>query len=320
MSAHRWVSQELGLIITTDGDDLVIEKEGRKYRAARRKATALPVELATTRYRHPTGFEIVMPPNWQVTHGALGLQLVPPDTAYTPHGPAEIYALATQPVPGIVSVEDPRILMLVDRQLRQLIPTIGAPSPSVASPPGVVLKWTGHNTLTNGEVLAIAYLRLVGSMLVGVVGLGERARIEARILILDQIFRSYTQGQGLRDPALVGTWHYWSYTGGQHASSEHRRVVQLAPDGRLVEQSLHEGSANLAGRDAYGNQAWNAGYASQNTSTRHGTWTAGESILYITWSDGQQAAWPYQVAGVPGQRKLLLASGTGGPPIEWLER
>ena len=143
---------------------------------------------------------------------------------------------------------------------------------------------------------------------------------------LEQIFASFRKGEGRRDPALVGVWHHWSYQGsssmysGASTSSETRRVMQLGADGSVVERSSHEGIGNFTGKDGLGNTAWTAGYGSQSNDGRTGTWTAGDGMLYVQWSDGASAAWQYQLGGAPGSRRLVLLAPGAREPIEWTEQ
>ncbi len=330
-----WQCTELGLSIVDDGDHLVIIKDGARHRAERvppsPQVAAPPqppagpaLEPGGTTYRHPTGGEMQLPPGWQVTQSQLGLQLVPPDAAYTHQGPAEIYTVAAQPAPGIVRVDDPRIVAYVDGGLRALIPTLGPVSAPVPLGAGISLRWSGRNPMTGAELLAVALLRLGDGAVAGVIGVGERPRVEARLPVLERIFASFRRGEGRRDPALVGVWHHWSYRGGgptsASTSSETRRTMRLGADGSVVEGSSHEGIGNFTGRDGYGNMAWSAGYASHSGDGRTGTWTAGDGGFYITWSDGTQAAWQYQLHGVPGQRRLLLINPGQRAPYEWTEQ
>src|SRR5215218_7738413 len=115
-----WRCAELGLTITTDGDALAIatDKDGRTYVAIADGDAAVG-----SIYQHPTGGEITLPPRWQVTQSQLGLQLVPPDAAFTPQGPAEVYLLSSQAAPGVLRIDDPRVVAYVDQTLRSMIPT-----------------------------------------------------------------------------------------------------------------------------------------------------------------------------------------------------
>ena len=267
-----------------------------------------------------------MPRGWQVTHSPLGLQLVPPDAGYGPHGPAEVYLLNVQPVPGVTRPDDPRILGFVEGSLRQLVPTLAAEGAATPCGPGTRMLWRGTNPMTGAEVLAVALLQIAHDSVVGIIGLGERARVEQRSAALERIFASYRRGEGQRDPALVGTWHYWSYSGtsslitGSSTSSETRRTVMLGADGSLIERSSHEGIGNF--HDSSGGvRDYLGGYASQRSDGRSGSWSAGDGMLFVSWSDGQQSAWRYQLSGLPGSRHLTLheVSG-GGKPMEWSEQ
>lgn len=276
MSGARWECKELGLAIVADGDDLVITKGRETHRAKLKRATG----SIGTLYRHPAGGELVLPPGWQVTTSPLGLQLVPPDLAYTAHGPAEIYTVVTQPIAGVTRAEDPRVLLYVDGALRKLLPTLGAPGSPVACGPGVAIRWSAQHLEQGGDALALALLQILDGAVAGIVAIGEKPRVEAREAVLQQIFLSLKAGQKQRDPALVGTWHHWS--------PQARRTLLLAIDGTAIEKA-HEGGA------------------------RTGTWSGGAGTSLIQWADGHATVGPYQIAGAAPQRRMLLAG------LEWSE-
>ena len=337
---------QFGFVAYRDGDELVIESEGVAYRLRRAapapvnplkaaRAAAPPAAPAVapavddggTLYRHPTGGEMRLPRGWQVTQSQLGLQLVPPDPAMTMQGPAELYIVAAQPAPGIARADDPRLTAYVDATLRQLIPLLGPASAPAPCGPGVQLRWSARNPMTGDEILAVALLQVGNDAVASILGLGERSRIEGRLPALEAIFASFRRGERRLDPALVGLWHHWSYrsTGGGYGSgastsSETRRTVQLGADGSVAERSSHEGIGNFQGKDGHGDVAWNAGYASQSGDGRSGTWSAGDGMLFVQWSDGSGAAWHYQLQGAQGNRRLVLVAPGDSKPTEWTER
>jgi hypothetical protein len=262
---------------------------------------------------------MTLPDDWRIATTAIGLQLVPPDAHANAQGPTELYVVAAQPAPGVARADDPRVVAYVDNSLRALVPTLGPASAPAACGPGIALRWHGRAPLTGAELLAIAMLQLVDDAVASLVALGERAHVEARLATLEAIFGSFGTGEGQRDPALAGTWHHWSYrsTGlytSSSISSESRRVVQLAADGSASERSSHEGIGSVHAASYHG------GYVGETSGGRVGTWTAGDGVLYVRWSDGAALAWRYQVDGAPGNRRLLLFVDGDRKPMEWTER
>ncbi len=340
------------LVAHRDGEELVVASEGVEYRLRRpaparvnplkaaRAATAATTPMphgaptagpppvappggddGGTLYRHPTGGEMRLPRGWQITQNPqVGLQLIPSEQKMTPQGPAELYLVSAQPAPGVARPDDPQVIAFVDATLRQVIPTLAAPSRPSPCGPGTRVTWEGKNLQTGAPIRAAALLQIADGAIAGIVAIGEAERIEARMPALEQIFGSFRKGEGRRDPALVGVWHHWSWRGGKYTSSESRRAMQLGAGGEVVERSSHEGVGNFTGKDGGGNTAWTAGYASQDQDGRTGTWTAGDGMLYLTWSDGTSAAWQYQLGGGPGNRKLILLAPGAREPVEWTER
>lgn len=319
------------------GDELVIESDGVAYHLRRatparvnpllaaktRAAVSSPAPAAERgqRYVHPTGGELTLPPGWQVTQSPqMGLQLVPPAVAYTAQGPAELYLVSAQPAPGLTRVDDPNVVAYVDQSLRQLIPALSAPSAPVPCGPGIAIRWTASNPQTGAAILAVALLQLASGAVAGIIALGEQPRVEARLPALETIFASFRKGEGRRDPALVGVWHYWAFKATGNVSSETRKTMQLAPDGTCAERSGHEGIGNFTGKDGAGNTAWTAGYGAQSSDGRTGTWTAGDGMIYIQWQDGTGLSWQYQLSGNPGSRRLMVQAPGAREPLEWNER
>ncbi|MBI5513016.1 MAG: hypothetical protein HY909_04565 [Deltaproteobacteria bacterium] len=346
VGAFEAEGERFPFVARSEGGALVVESEGVVFRLGRvaparvnpfkaardarpspEPAPAPPPEVASegTEYRHPTGGSMRLPKGWQVTQTPMGLQLIPPDPAFGPQGPLEVYLVAAQPAPGVTRADDPKVVAFIDASLRRLVPTLGAPSAPVAVGPGARITWAGQSPLNGGSALAVALLRVAEGAVAGVLALGERPRVEARLPALEAIFGSFAKREGRRDSALVGTWHYWSFRAsnsnfsGASTSSETRRTRHLGPDGTVVDRSTHEGVGSFKGKDGVGDTTWTAGYAAQDHGGREGTWTAGDGVLYIQWSDGATAAWQYQLQGAPGARTLLLLV-PGEKPLEWTER
>lgn len=272
-------------------------------------------------YQHPTGAELTLPAGWQVTESPqIGVQLIPPELAYNAQGPAELYLVSAQPAPNLARVDDPAVVAYVDQSLRQLIPMLSPPSAPAPCGPGIALRWTAHNPQTGAAILAVAMLQLAHGAVAGIIALGEAPRVTGRLPALEDIFASFRKGEGRRDPALVGVWHYWSFKATGNVSSETRKTMQLAADGTVVERSGHEGLGSFTGKDGLGNTAWTAGYGAQSSDGRTGTWTAGDGMIWIQWQDGSGLRWQYQVGGPPGGRRLMVQAPGAREPMEWNER
>ena len=318
----RWSGN--GIVAYVDGDQLVVEMLGQTLRLAADAPVDAPPQPPTsdagTLYRHPTGGEMRLPAGWQVTSSQLGLQLVPPDAAYHASGPSEIYLVNAQQVPGLARVDDPNVLAYVDGSLRQLVPTLQAPTPAAPCGKGIVQRWCGRHPVTGVEIQAVALLQLVDRAVTGIIGLGEAARITQRLPVLEQIFHSFERGERSRDPALAGVWHHWWWRGNTSHSSETRKIWLLQPDGRLVERSSHEGSVSLREKDMYGDDKWQYGATNQNTDGNHGTWSSGDGQFFVEWADGSSSAWQYTLQGPPGNRHLTLRAPGQKAPYEWTEQ
>jgi hypothetical protein len=278
------------------------------------------------RFRHPTGAELVVPPGWTAQPGPAGVQLIPPEAGFGPTGPTELYLVGAQPAPGIARADDPRVLAYLDAACAQLVPGAMRAGPPEPVGDGVRVQYRARNPMTGGEVALVSLVRILRGMAVGVTGLGEPAVVARRQPALDAVFASLAWGQGDVDPALVGVWHHWSYRSsgsiafGSSHSVETRSVVQLAADGTALLRSGSETSTNLQGRDGYGDRTWSAGIYGQGQQGRAGSWSAGGGMLYLTWSDGGQLAYRYQVGGPPGARRVVLQALGDAKTIEWTEQ
>lgn len=273
-------------------------------------------------YRHPTGCELDVPDGWRAHETQLGVQLVPPDAA----AQSEIYLVSGQAAQGIDRADDPRLAAYLDQVIASQVPMIqrdGAPAPLGD---GVRLRWRATHPMTGASVVAVSMVRILNGYAIGVLALGEPPRVEPRLPLLEAVCRSLRFGQAQRDPQLVGLWHYWSYQGssslisGSSHSVETRKQAQLTADGRIFESSSSETSGGVSGKDMYGNLEYGAGWAGQGGNQRHGTWTAGNGMLYIQWSDGESAALQYGVQGFPGSRRLILVVPGTNRRFEWNEQ
>jgi hypothetical protein len=137
----------------------------------------------------------------------------------------------------------------------------------------------------------VALVRLDGGMVAGLLGLGERPRVEARLPALESMFLSLKRADVRRDPSVVGIWHH----------APHAEAGQ--PNARITAVLGSDGSAELRGPEG----------------GKVGTWTSGDGVLFLQWIDGSSAGAQYQVEGRPGGRRLTLLFIGERSPMEWSE-
>ncbi len=271
-------------------------------------------------FRHPTGGQFKVPPGWSALPSAGGVQLIPPGAGFDAAGPTEVYAVTTEPAPGIAAADDPRVLAYLDQSLAQMIPNVERAGPPEPLGSGIRVRHHARNPLTGAQIDVMSLVTLLRGVAVGVVGIAEPAILAGRLPALESVFVSLAWGEGDQDPALVGEWHAWSYQAGTYLSAETRQTIELAPDGTAAMRSSTETAGNLKGRDAEGNTSWTAGIAGQRGHQRIGTWSAGGGMLYLIWADGTSATWKYQVSGARGDRRVTLVAPGASKPTEWTER
>ncbi|MFC1715615.1 SHOCT domain-containing protein [Candidatus Poribacteria bacterium] len=145
-------------------------------------------------YRHAAGFSFRYPDGWTIAEQEGGLQLTPPNPSSTAEGPTELYFLVIADVSqdGIQTPDDPRVLEYLDQQLWTLAPTLrrtGAILPiDMRAGTGVMVHWGAIGTA--GEVRARAFVGIIKTNGVVLIGIGLKERLEARDEALRQIFGS----------------------------------------------------------------------------------------------------------------------------------
>jgi hypothetical protein len=264
------------------------------------------------------------PPDWTVTQHPTALQLVPPNAASNASGATEVYIVLAEGAQGIASPEDPRIVQYFGQELAKFAPFLrpsGQQERVRAGPaPGVLLTWEGSNPM-GMVVRARMFVTILKGYAVAILALGDQAKIAERDSVVRGMFSSFAAGAGEKDPRIVGSWKYWSYSssaGGSYSTEINRRFV-LQPDGSCFWSSGSESAGSFKGSNSLGETTWTGGVAGQNNSgVKRGQWSAGNGSLHVLWDDGSGSMWDYQVGGVPGNRRLNL-KGSGAKPDEWVE-
>jgi hypothetical protein len=225
---------------------------------------------------------------------------------------------------GVTSPEDPAVAAFLDQQLRQIAPflrrTGDIEKMRAGAAPGVLLRWEGANP-DGMKVTAQAFAAVLKGFGVALVAMGESGQIAARDKTLRGIFASFAAGEGQKDPQVVGTWKYWSYSSSALGgfSTERTRFMTLQADGTCLWSSRSESSGSARGTDSLGNETFRGGLAGASGGNDQGTWSAGDGKLYVMWQNGSLSEWTYQVSGTGGNRKLLLRAGDQQKSDEWLE-
>ena len=275
-------------------------------------------------YQHAIGISVRYPTDWQLQELGSALQLVPPGVVSNAAGPTEAYLILGDGAQGIVSPSDPRVVQYFNQQIAQIAPFLvpmGQPEQlRSGAAPGILLTWEGTNP-TGMVVRASLFVTILKGYAVGVLSLGDKARIAGRDPTVREIFYSLAAGAGQKDPAIVGAWRFWSYKGssdGRFGSTTDRRLV-IQADGACAWTSGGESSGVFKGTNSAGETTWTGGVAGQsNSGVDRGQWSAANGELYVLWGDGSTSKWNYQVTGLPGNRRLKL-KGARGEPDEWVE-
>jgi hypothetical protein len=239
-------------------------------------------------FRHPTGGQFTVPAGWSALPAAGGVQLIPPASGFDAAGPTEVYAVTTEPAPGVAAADDARVLAYVDQSLAQMIPNVERAGPPEPLGCGVRLRHHARNPLTGAGVDVVSLLALLRGSAVAVIGIADPAILAGRTAALEAVFSSLAWVEGDTDAALVGVWR-----GAGIAMTDEQQSIELGADGTAV--------------------------AGHGASRRLGTWNAGAGMLYLLWADGSSSTWRYQISGGPGERRAKLLRPGGATPIEWVE-
>lgn len=274
-------------------------------------------------YKHPTGLSMRYPATWKLAERDFGLQLTPPDVATNDFGDAEAYLVIGQGADGITTPSDPRVVAFLEQQITGLVPFLQrvgeVENVKSATTPAVRLVWEGQNNAgkTIRAEVRCAILKGYG---VAVLALGEKDLIKKRSDVVEGIAASFAAGAGQRDPALAGTWKYWSYTQSPDGkfSTEKSRLLALRADGTCTWAHNAESAASLSQKDSGGEEIWHGGAVGRSDNADQGTWTAANGTLFILWNDGSDSSWDYTLGGVAGNRRLFL-KGKAAKPDEWVE-
>lgn len=275
-------------------------------------------------YKHATGLSMAYPPDWQLKPFPQGLQLIPPDAGSNEKGPTEAYLVFAESAEGIATAEDPRVLAYIETQLLQVAPFFRRSGDvekiRAGTAPGICAIWEGTNP-DGLKVQAQTLSTILKGYGISVVALGETGRIKSREKTIRTIFASFAAGAAEKDPHLVGTWKFWSYSASADGKfgTERSRMMTLQSDGTVLWKGRSESSGSVSGRDYLGNETFSGGVAGQTGSADRGFWSAGEGKLYVRWQDGSTGEWSYRLGGVPGNGRLFLQTADQKKPDEWVQ-
>ncbi|MDB6041123.1 MAG: hypothetical protein JWM99_4964 [Verrucomicrobiales bacterium] len=296
----------------------------KKEESSSTSTNALSAVPAWKVYKHPTGLSMSYPPDWQLKPFPQGLQLIPPDAGSNEKGPTEAYLVFAESAEGISTAEDPRVLAYIETQLLQVAPFFRRSGEvekiSAGTAPGIFVIWDGTNP-DGMKVQAQALSTILKGYGISVVALGETARIKSREKTIRTIFASFAAGAAEKDPQLIGSWKFWSYSASADGKfgTERSRFMTLQSDGTALWKGRSESIGSVSGRDYLGNETFSGGVAGQNGSSDRGFWSAGDGKLYVRWQDGSTGEWSYRLGGVPGNRRLFLQAADQKKPDEWVQ-
>jgi hypothetical protein len=186
----------------------------------------------------------------------------------------ELYLLASDSAEGVTQIDDPRVVPLIDAQIRSLFPRLerkgGADRFSTGLGPGLALTWEGKAP-TGEAVRARAFLTLPGDgKVIYLLGLAEKSRFESREKAIRTLFASLAQdkqrsagkrstaaGKGDADNTLSRQWrqrlsgqkltYLTSYNSGSAGGYSAKTVIHLIPDGRCSFYSNSQVSVDVGG-------------------------------------------------------------------------
>jgi len=276
-------------------------------------------------FKNPVGLMMKYPSDWTTQEQPGILQLVPPDAVKNDAGPAEVYLVTGTDSVGITEATDERVTQAIDIQMNTLVPflrrTEKIESVQAVKSPGTLLRFEGTNP-AGKPIIALVFTTVLKGYAISVVALGEKDLIAKRAKVSQAMFETINDAEEQTDPALVGRWHYWTYSGAKDGShgAEHDYHLTLAADGSAALEHRGESSAIIKGKDAGGNDTVDAGIAGVSNSADKGHWSAGGGKFYIRWEKGASQAYEYKVTGEAGQRRIAArAVGSNDKPAEWTE-
>jgi hypothetical protein len=279
---------------------------------------APPIRTEGKTYQHPIGFTFWYPATWTVKVQNEILQLVPPDPGSSPDGPTEAYVIFGESVAGenIERPDDPRVVDFLDQQLRTLSPTLKRTGESstvaMGKGMGAVLDWDG--TSPKGDpIRARAFVSIIQSFGVALVGIGLKERVEARDAELRRMFSTFGFGEGQKDPRLVGVWLYEKNFSSGTFGSTTVRTMRLQADG-----TFSQGGQTFAGMqhtDSGGNVTGSTSVDSAKNQER-GRWAAGGGKLFLWFDDGSYSELGYYIEDQSDGRVMLIQT-SGGDKQLW---
>jgi hypothetical protein len=275
-------------------------------------------------FKHPTGVMLKYPSDWTTQEQPGALQLIPPDPAKNEQGPAEAYLIAATSAEGIASASDPRVVQAVEGQIAQFAPFLKSTGKSesvrAVKTDGILQNFEGTNPFGR-QIRAQVYTTILKGYAISMMAIGETSVLSRREAIARGVFTTISDTEVQIDPALVGKWHYWTYSSSSDGklSSEHDYHLALLPDGSAILNHRGQTSGSVSVKDSGGNETANAGWAGDRTTGDKGKWSAGGGKIYLQWDDGSASAYEYSVSGGPGGRKVIARAGQGAKAVEWME-
>jgi hypothetical protein len=272
----------------------------------------------TVLYQHALGISFRHLRTWTLKEVDGGVQLTPPNAAVGAQGPEEVYFIAGQSVAaeGIAAPDDPRLVQLMEGQVRQFLPALQRVGQTeqiqIAGGRGIILDWeaVGANGAT---ARARAFITVLRGHALALMAIGVREKVAARDAELRRMFASFNTSEVKVDGNLAGRWTLTGTYALRNDSqfetdfsrakmvSDNSTQVDLRPDGtwtKVVRSHMIAGAGTT----------W---IESNDTKTTQGHWRAGDGTLHMVDDKGASAQYRYQF--VPGQngRQVQLAGQTG---------
>lgn len=271
---------------------------------------AKPTATSWTTFRHPAGFRVDHPTNWQAHETNEGLILVPSDQATSPQGPREVFLLGALPLDSGVRLDNPAGLRVLDQSIRSAFPRLEAASKHDTLDLGghevVVITWEGTSP-AGKPIRGRMFLRQVKDWAVSLLVVAEADLLEPREPVVRQIIARIGFQEAPRDTALVGQWrHTDTYMSGEFSMITERYLL-LRADGACFEGSRMIGG--MSHSDGSGSSTGSSHLDSGESGWDYrGRWSNTGSRLTMTWENANAETWNYYVEGA----SLLLKPPGGG--------
>lgn len=266
-----------------------------------------------TIYRHPTGISFWYPSGWQIQMLSGIIQLCPDGGKNAPEQ-YESYFLTAENVAqlGITDPNHPQVLLYLDEQMALLGQQLGVmfQRQGLTQAPtrqgnGIRVDWTAQSNY--GPVKARTYVSILDGYGLVFAAVGVKDRLAQRDSLIQQIFSSFSVGQGSLDYQLVGTWTLASSQSLQNDStwvssydqakfaSETTSTLTFGQDGtwqRINKTEALMGSGSI----------W---FEKNDIKTYRGRWNAAQGQLFMIWEDQSFADYTYSLQ----QKRLMIQNG-----------